>query len=139
MVKEIVKDIDTLSKKSEPVDFGNEDLCFIDDMWDTAKAHEERCVGLAAVQIGVHKRVILVKLGDKFEVLINPIIIKRSPQKYKTMEGCLSLDGQREVVRHKWVTVVFRDITGKKCYGTYFGYDAEIIQHEVDHLNGVLI
>ena len=138
MVKEIVKDIDILTKESEPFVFGEDDE-LIQDMIDTANEHSDRCVGLAAVQIGVHKRAILVKIGDKFVPMINPIIIKRSPQTYVTKEGCLSLDGTRTVKRHKSVYVVHRDVNGKKGYGDYIGFEAEIIQHEIDHLNGVLI
>lgn len=138
MVKEIVKDIDILTKESEPFVFGEDDD-LIQDMIGTANEHSDRCVGLAAVQIGVHKRAVLVKIGDEFVPMINPIIIKRSPQTYVTHEGCLSLDGTRTVKRHKSVFVVYRGLDRIRVYKKFTGFEAEIIQHEIDHLNGVLI
>lgn len=138
MVKEIVKDLDILTKKSEEFVFG-EDNDLIKDMIDTANAHIDCCVGLAAVQIGVHKRVILIKNRNKFIPFINPVIIRRSQAVYKTNEGCLSLDGTRPVVRHKEIMVKYITDKGKPQYQTFNGYIAQIFQHECDHLDGVLI
>lgn len=134
MVKEIVKDLNILTKKSEDFVFGEDDS-LITDMIDTANAHIDCCVGLAAVQIGVHKRVILIKNRNKFI----PVIIRRSQAVYKTNEGCLSLDSTRPVVRHKEIMVKYITDKGKPQYQTFNGYIAQIFQHECDHLDGVLI
>ena len=140
MIKDIVKDIDILSKKSEPFNFkSKEDKDLITDMLDTAKVHEDRCVGLAAVQIGVHKRVILVYNGERFVPMFNPRIIGTSGGTYTATEGCMSLDGFREVTRHLEVKVIYQDIKGKFKNEKYRGKMAQIIQHECDHLEGVLI
>ena len=138
MVKEIIRDTDILSVKSEQFVHGQDDY-IIQDLIDTATAHIDRCVGLAAVQIGIHKRVIVVKNGDKFVPFINPRIVKRSNSSYITTEGCLSLDGQRNVKRHNEITVIFTTRSGKTKRCTYGGFTAQVIQHEIDHTNGILI
>ena len=138
MVKEIVKDLDILAKKSEEFILGEDDDLII-DMIDTANAHADRCVGLAAVQIGVHKRVILVKVINKFVPFINPVIVRRNGGVYKATEGCLSLDGTRTVTRHKKIMVKYTTENGRTKILTVDGYTAQIIQHECDHLDGVLI
>lgn len=138
MVKEIVKDENILKQKSEMFVMG-EDNYLIIDMIDTANAYKDNCAGLACIQIGVAKRVILVRQNDDFEVFINPMIIKKSPETYITQEGCLSLDGTRTVKRHRTVKVVYTTIQGKRKLQEFRGYVAEIIQHEIDHCNGILI
>jgi peptide deformylase len=137
-VKPIIKYPGILPQKSEPFDFEH-DMLILQDMLDTAEFHKENCAGLAAIQIGVPKRVILVRQGDKFVPFINPVIIKRSPGTYCTKEGCLSLDGARTVKRHYNVMVYYTDQKGRRHTDTFADRTAQIIQHEVDHLDGVLI
>jgi peptide deformylase len=108
-------------------------------MLDTTEAHKENCVGLAAIQIGVPKRVILVRQGDNFIPFINPAVVKKSPGTYYAMEGCLSLDGVRNVRRHRSVMISWTTTNGKKKVKEFNGYTAQILQHEIDHLNGILI
>lgn len=138
MERTIVKDIEFLKQKSEQFIIGKDDYIII-DMIDTANAHKENCVGLAGVQIGELKRVILVRNGDKFIPFINPVIVKKSGKTYIANEGCLSLDGTRDVKRWFTIMVKWTDINGKINVETFNGYLAEILQHEIDHLNGVLI
>lgn len=140
MVKYINKDTESLSQKSVPFDLNDDlDAELLRDMIDTANAHRDNCVGLAAIQVGVPKRVILVRQGDTFVPFINPMIIKRSPRTYVTVEGCLSLDGERTVKRHSSIKVVWTTPGGKKKSQDFHGHLAQIIQHEVDHCNGILI
>ena len=138
MVREIIKNVDILQQKSETFIFG-EDNHLIDDLIDTANAHIENCAGLACIQIGVPKKVIVVKVGDKFISMVNPMIIKRSQETFIAKEKCLSLDGEREVKRHRRIKVGFLTKDGKKnCYDIG-GFLAQVIQHECDHLQGKLI
>ena len=138
MIKEIVKDTNVLSQKSERFEF-DKDEHLIQDMLDTAKANDDVCVGLACVQIGVPKRVILVKQGDKFIPFINPSIINKSTETYRAVEKCLSFDEPKEVRRHKKIKVCYTTINKKMKVEQFSGYTAQIIQHECDHLNGTLI
>lgn len=138
MVRPIITNVDILSQKSEPFEFGKDEH-IIDDMIDTAIEHKDKCVGLAAVQIGVHKRVILVWDGIKFKPFINPFIVKHSNKSYVSKEGCLSVEGLRYTKRYNWVTVIYKERNGKTKKETFSGYGAQIIQHEIDHLNGILI
>ena len=138
MIKEIVKDENILRQKSKFFVVGEDDY-LITDMLDTANAHKENCAGLACIQIGVAKRVILVRQGDNFVPFINPMIIKKSPTTYMARESCLSLDGYRIVKRHNSVKVVYTNMKGKRKVQEFNGYIAQIIQHEVDHCNGLLI
>lgn len=141
MVREIIKndeDRDFLTQKSEPFLWGL-DNHIIQNLLDTAEAHKERCAGLAAPQIGKLKRVVVVRMGNEFVPLINPVIIKKSTGFYYTMEGCLSLDGQHNVKRHHTILVSYTAKNGKNMVRQFSGRIAQIIQHEVDHLNGILI
>lgn len=138
MIKEIVKDEALLTQKSETVGI-TEAQEIITDLLDTAKAHIDDCAGLAAPQIGVHKKVIVIRSGDSFWPLINPIIIKKSGKKFVNKEGCLSLEGIRAVERYSTILVAYMDKAGKRITKTFNGVPAIIIQHEVDHLNGILI
>jgi peptide deformylase len=138
MIKEIIKDENILTKKSERFIIGQDDS-IITDMIDTAEANKEDCCGLAAVQIGEHKRVILVLHNGKFLPFINPAIIQKSKETYTAKEMCLSLDGAREVKRHKGIKVVYQMRNGKSKCMAFSGRTAQIIQHECDHLDGVLI
>lgn len=138
MIKDIVKDIDILTQKSEPVSI-EEAQEVITDLLDTANHYIDECAGLAAPQIGVHKKVIVVRNGNTFFPMVNPIIIKKSGRKFINNEGCLSLEGSRNVERFPTILVSYTDRNGKRNTKTYNGLLSVIIQHEVDHLHGVLI
>lgn len=138
MIKEIVKDLEVLQQKSEKFEFGKDEY-LIQDMIDTAEHYKERCIGLACIQIGTPKRIILVRIGNKFVPFINPIILQKSQAKYKTVEGCLSLEGEREVYRHQKIKVGYTTLNKKSKVEVFGGIIAEVIQHECDHLNGILI
>lgn len=108
------------------------------DLLDTLKAHEEGCVGMAANMIGVNKAIIAVNMGFMNVAMFNPKIVKRNG-KYETEEGCLSLDGVRKCVRYQEIEVEYEDINFKRQRQKYSGWTAQIIQHECDHLNGIII
>lgn len=139
MIKEIVKDIEFLKQKSEDFNFET-DKDLIQDLLDTAKHHGANCVGLAAPQIGVHKRAIVVLMNTGFVPMLNPVIFwKDLKSKYNTVEGCLSLDGERETKRFHRIKVKYTNKNGVTMIWPFDGRQAQIIQHEVDHLNGILI
>ncbi len=138
MIKEIVKDTEILTQKSEKFVIG-QDEHLIQDMLDTAKEFGEHCVGLACIQIGVPKRVIIVRQGEKFVPYRNPSIIGKSTKTYSAEESCLSLEGKRTVRRHKQIKLLYVDRNGKSKIEVFSGFIAQIIQHECDHLNGILI
>ena len=136
MVKSIVKDVMFLGQKSEPVT--KEDLSIAQDLKDTLAAHRDGCVGMAANMIGYKKNMIIVSLGIVDLVMLNPVITKKSGP-YETEEGCLSLEGVRKTTRYKNITVKYQDITMKQQVQDYSGWVAQIIQHECDHLEGIII
>lgn len=138
MIKEIVKDIEFLQQVSERADIKADKQLFI-DLVDTAQANVPNCIGLAAPQIGVLKKAIVVKTNVGWKVFVNPIIIARSKETYIASEACLSLEGRREVKRYQWIKVSFQQPNGKTQTLHCSGVFAEIIQHECDHLRGVLI
>ena len=137
MVREIVRDEAFLSQISEQAT--NEDISVAIDLVDTLKAHAHHCVGLAANMIGVAKRIIAVKEGNIYLAILNTEIVKKSAKSYKTKEGCLSLADERETVRHDWVEVKYHDMDFHKQKQKFIGFTAQIIQHEIDHLEGILI
>ena len=137
MVREIVKDVMVLMRKSETAD--KEDLQTARDLLDTLNANKEICVGLAANMIGVHKNIIAVQMGMVPVIMINPNIISHSKESYEIEEGCLSLDGVRKTVRWKEIEVEYSDMLLKKHKNKYRDFTAEIIQHEIDHCNGIVI
>ena len=137
MVREIIKDTFILMKKSERA--GKEDLQTARDLLDTLNANRERCVGLAANMIGVNKNIIAVQMGIVPVIMINPVIISHSRESYETEEGCLSLDGVRTTKRWNEIEVEYEDMTMKKHKSKYKGLIAQIIQHETDHCNGIII
>ena len=137
MVRDIVKDESFLSQKSEKAT--TEDIGIASDLLDTLKAHAHHCVGLAANMIGEKKRIIAVKYGETYLAMLNPEIVKKSAKQYKIKEGCLSFDGERETVRHDWVEVKYRDMDFRKQKQKFSGFTAQIIQHEIDHCEGILI
>lgn len=143
MVKELVHDPIFLGQKSEPAD--ESDLQTARDLLDTITAHKDTCVGMAANMIGVKKRVIVFASdldhpnGSVFEVMFNPEIVKCSGA-YQTEESCLSLLGApRPVTRYKSIKVKFQNSEFKERFKTFTGFTAQIIQHEIDHCNGILI
>lgn len=138
MIKEIIKDETILTQKSEQVSV-EEAQEIITDLLDTAYHHIDDCAGLAAPQIGVHKRVVVVRNGDSFFPMINPVVVKKTGKKFINCEGCLSLEGSRKVERYSSILVGYIDKSGKRITKTFNGTLAIIIQHETDHLNGVLI
>ena len=136
MVKSIMKDIFFLNQKSELAT--EADVQVVQDLLDTLKANEEGCVGLAANMIGVKKRIIAINMGQFNLPMINPVIVNTSG-KYEAEEGCLSLTGVRKTARYKEIEVEYLDIEFKKQKRKYSGWIAQIIQHEVDHCNGIII
>ena len=136
MIKPIVRDIFFLSQKSE--DASRQDIYVGQDLIDTLKANQNRCVGMAANMLGVKKRIIIVNMGLLNLVMYNPDIVKKDLP-YETEEGCLSLDGVRETTRYKRIVVEFLDGNWKKQRQEYYGWTAQIIQHEIDHCNGIII
>ena len=136
MVKPIVKDIMFLGQKSEPVTA--DDRQIITDLQDTLKAHWDECVGMAANMIGYKKRIIIVNVGFADLVMQNPVI-KAKSGKYETKESCLSLTGMRKTERYQNIEVEYFDISFKKQKQKFSGYAAQIIQHEMDHLEGIII
>lgn len=137
MVKEIVKDTEFLMKPLKSAT--KADLHIVKDLLDTAVANDDRCLGLTANQIGYDKRIIVVKMDDKYIPFINPVILQKSKATYIAEEGCLSLDGAREVKRHQSIMLLWTDVNFKSHKSAFHGLAAEIIQHEVDHCNGKLI
>ena len=136
MVKNIVKDIMFLSKKAEEAT--EKDKYIVTDLLDTLKANKDRCVGLAANMIGYNKSIICISGGLYDFIMINPVIINKY-REYKTKEGCLSLIGERECKRYEEIQVEYLDINFNKKNQKYTGFIAEIIQHEIDHTNGIII
>ena len=138
MVKSIVKDKEVLTQKSEKFVFG-EDEQVIQDLIDTANEYKYQCAGLAAIQIGIPKKVIVINHQGKYIPYINPSIIYRSKQTYMIEERCLSVEGAHNVKRHKIIKLMWTTEKGKVMCKEIHGYLAQVLQHECDHLNGVLI
>ena len=136
MVRPIIHDVLFLGRKSTDADAS--DLQTAQDLLDTLRAHADDCVGLAANMIGVNKRIIAFVDGMERTVMLNPEIIRQSDA-YKTEEGCLSLSGVRQTTRYRSIKVRYQNMEMQTRLKTYTGYTAQIIQHEVDHCNGVLI
>ena len=136
MVKKIVRDPMFLQQKSEPATEADKQV--IQDLLDTLRANQERCVGMAANMIGVKKRIIVVAMGPFQFAMVNPVITKKSGE-YKTEESCLSLEGVRPCTRYKEIEVDYLDQDFKPQHGKYKDFTAQIIQHEIDHFDGILI
>ncbi len=135
MVKPIMRDY-FLRQRAEKATEADRQTAI--DLLDTLKAHEVGCVGMAANMIGVNKAIIAVNMGFMNVAMFNPKIVKRNG-KYETEEGCLSLDGVRKCVRYQEIEVEYEDINFKRQRQKYSGWTAQIIQHECDHLNGIII
>lgn len=137
MVRELMHDPFFLAKKSEIA--GKEDLEVARDLLDTLAFHKEGCVGMAANMIGVCKRIIAFDEGGSYGVMLNPEII-RAAEEYETEEGCLSLmGGPRKTRRYRKIKVRYQNLQLQTRIKTYEGWTAQIIQHEIDHCNGILI
>ena len=131
-----MKDTEFLSQKAEQA--MPEDLSVAEDLLDTLREHAAGCVGMAANMIGVNKRIIAFDNEGTYMVMFNPEIIKKSGP-YETEEGCLSLSGLRKTRRWRSVKVQYQNEKFQIRFKTFTGYPAQIIQHEVDHCDGILI
>ena len=137
MVRPLMTDTVFLAQKALPADA--DDIAVADDLLDTLKAHEDGCVGMAANMIGVNKSIICFDNDGKYMIMLNPEIIKRSDP-YETEESCLSLlGGPRKIKRYKKIRVQYQTLDFKIRTKTFEGWTAQIVQHEIDHCNGVLI
>ena len=136
MIKPIVKDVFFLGQKSDPAT--KQDLSVEQDLQDTLVANQNRCVGMAANMIGVRKRIIIVNIGIMNLVMYNPVILKKDTP-YETEEGCLSLEGVRKTTRYQNIEVEYLDSSWKKHRQKFSGWTAQIVLHEMDHLEGVII
>lgn len=136
MVKKIVRDQFFLQQKSEPATEADKQV--VEDLLDTLRANQDRCVGMAANMIGVKKQIIVVAAGPFIFPMINPVITKKTGE-YQTEESCLSLDGVRPCTRYKEIEVDYLDQDFKPKHGKYTDFTAQIIQHEIDHFSGILI
>lgn len=136
MIRPIVKDVFFLGQKSEPAT--KEDSKIAQDLRDTLGANREECVGMAANMIGFRKRIIIVDFGIGSVVMNNPVITKKSGP-YEAEEGCLSLEGERKTTRYQEIEVEYQDSKFHKKKINLKGYTAQIVQHELDHLEGIII
>ena len=136
MVKPIIHDPLFLAQKSEPATPADRQI--MADLLDTLRANLDRCVGMAANMIGEKKRIIVFCNGPMQMVMINPHITVKSGS-YDTEEGCLSLAGTRKTRRYQKITVQYQDQAFQSRTGTFEGFTAQIIQHEIDHCDGILI
>lgn len=136
MIREICKDEAFLAQKAEPATA--DDLGIAQDLLDTLIAHKDGCVGMAANMIGVNKRIIAFENGGKYTIMLNPVIIKKLDP-YEAEEGCLSLDGTRKARRYRTIKVRWLNEKLQERIKTFTGFTAEIIQHEIDHCEGVII
>lgn len=136
MIRPVVHDPNRLTQVSRPAT--KADAATVTDLMDTLKANSENCVGMAANMIGVNLRIIVVDMGILPVAMINPVITKQAGP-YQTSEGCLSLTGERPTKRFKTIDVDFYNQSFQKQHQTFTGFVAQIVQHEIDHCNGILI
>ena len=136
MIRPVMKDPIFLGRKSEKAT--KDDLSVAEDLVDTIRANAAGCVGMAANMIGVLKRIIVFDDGGKYTVMFNPEIVKSSGV-YTAQEGCLSLPGIRETKRFRSIKVRYENENFEVRFKTYTDWTAQIIQHEIDHCNGILI
>ena len=138
MIQPIMKDEFFLVQKSVPAVNCEEDIQVARDLLETLEAHKEGCVGMAANMIGVSKRIIAFDNEGTYMVMFNPEIVKSS-DRYETEEGCLSLTGIRKTKRWKSIKVQYQNEQFQTRFKTFTGWTAQIIQHEIDHCNGIII
>ena len=136
MIREICKDETFLVQKAAPATA--DDLATAQDLLDTLTAHKDGCVGMAANMIGVCKRIIAFDNKGTYMVMFNPVIVKQSGA-YEAQEGCLSLTGVRKAKRFQTIKVQWQNEKFQTRIKTFTGWTAEIIQHEIDHCEGILI
>ena len=136
MIRDICKDESFLARKAEPA--AADDLSTAQDLLDTLSAHRDGCVGMAANMIGVNKRIIAFDNEGEYMVMLNPVIVKKSGA-YEAEEGCLSLAGTRKTMRFRTIKVQWQNERFQTRLKTFTGWTAEIIQHEIDHCDGILI
>lgn len=136
MVKNIVKGKHIFAKKAQPATEADQQV--VTDLMDTLRANRDICAGMAANMIGVNKAIIVVAAGPFQFAMVNPVITRRSGR-YQTEESCLSLEGARPCTRYKEIEVDYLDDNFQKQHGTYSDWIAQIIQHEMDHCDGVVI
>ena len=136
MVQPIMKDPIFLSRKSEPATAADDNIA--QDLLDTLAFHKEGCVGMAANMIGISKRIIAFDCDGTYMVMFNPELIKTA-EPYDTEEGCLSLPGTRKTTRFRKIKVRYQNEAMQVRIKTFEGWTAQIIQHEIDHLMGILI
>ena len=138
MIQPIMKDPIFLGRASQPAKNCPEDLQIARDLLETLEAHREGCVGMAANMIGVSKRIIAFDNEGSYMVMFNPEIVKCS-DRYEAEEGCLSLTGTRKTKRWKSIKVQYQNEQFQTRFKTFTGWTAQIIQHEIDHCNGIII
>ena len=136
MIREICKDEAFLAQKAEPATA--EDLALARDLLDTLAAHKEGCVGMAANMIGANKRIIVFDNEGEPMLMFNPVIVRQSGP-YEAQEGCLSLTGTRKTKRFQTIKVQWQNEKFQTRLKTLTGWTAEIIQHEIDHCEGIII
>ena len=136
MIREICKDVIFLGQKAEPAT--PEDLPVAADLLETLAHHKEGCVGMAANMIGVNKRIIAFDNEGQYMVMFNPEILRKTGP-YETEEGCLSLTGVRPTKRWKTIKVKWQNEKFQQRIKNFTGWTAEIIQHEIDHCEGIII
>ena len=136
MIREICKDETFLAQKAEPAT--PDDLSIATDLLETLEHHKDGCVGMAANMIGVSKRIIAFDNEGTYMVMFNPEIVKKS-QPYQTEEGCLSLTGIRPTKRWQSIKVRYQNEKFQERFKTFAGWTAQIIQHEIDHCDGIII
>lgn len=136
MIQPINKDITFLAQKAEPAT--KDDICVAQDLLDTLTAHKDGCVGMAANMIGVNKRIIAFDNDGKYMIMFNPEIIRCS-EPYDAEEGCLSLTGTCKAKRYKTIKVQYQNEDFQVRLKTFIGWAAQIIQHEIDHCDGIII
>lgn len=136
MIREICKDIIFLAQKAEPAT--SDDLSVAADLLETLQYHKDGCVGMAANMIGVNKRIIAFDNDGEYMVMFNPEILRKTGP-YDTEEGCLSLTGVRPVKRWKTIKVKWQNEKFQQRIKNFTGWTAEIIQHEIDHCEGIII
>jgi len=136
MIQPIMKDMIFLAQKSRPAT--EDDLPIAQDLLDTLEAHKNECVGMAANMIGQAVRIIVFDNEGTACIMINPELMKKAGP-YETEEGCLSLEGKRKTQRYQVIRVKYQDMNLRNKMTTFTGWTAQIIQHELDHLEGILI
>ena len=136
MIRPIIHDPIFLAQKSSEAT--EADLPIAQDLVDTLKANLDRCVGMAANMIGQRKRIIAISKGPMVIAMLNPRILS-AEEEYEAEEGCLSLEGKRKTKRYRSIRLKWQDVQLKEHTGILDGFQAQIVQHEIDHCNGILI